>query len=131
MTWDQAREMQRSGWIEFGGHTHSHPILARCSVEQQRLEIETCRDRIAAELGAPPRLFAFPNGGEKDCTSETLHLLAEAGFDSAWTMVSGRATPRQNSLLMPRYGSPSSLWEAEATVSGAFELLRKWRGGQA
>lgn len=131
MSWEQVHEMQRSGWIEFGGHTHSHPILARCSVEQQRLEIETCRDRICAELGVPPRLFAFPNGGKNDCTSETLHLLAAAGFDSAWTMVSGRATPCQNSLLMPRYGSPASLWEAEATVSGAFELLRQWRGGQA
>lgn len=130
LTWAQVREMQHSGGIEFGGHTHSHPILARCSVEQQRSEIQACRDRIHTELGELPRLFAYPNGGENDCTSETLQLLTEAGFDSAWTMVSGRALAAQNSLLMPRYGSPSSIWEVEATVSGAFELLRQWRGGR-
>jgi hypothetical protein len=28
---------------------------------------------------------------------------------------------------LPRYGSPESVWEAEATVSGAFETLKDWR----
>lgn len=129
MTWDQVRTMQASGLIEFGGHTHTHPILSRCSVEQQKREITTCRDRIQQELGAAPRLFAFPNGGEGDYTEETLALLQQAGFESAWTMISGRASTHESLLEMPRYGAPESTWETEATVSGAFELLRRWKGG--
>lgn len=131
LTWNQVREMRDSGLIDFGGHTHAHPILARCSVEKQRHEIITCRDRILAELGQPPRAFAIPNGGPGDFTPETLSLLNEAGFESAWTMISGRATAAGPFLHLPRYGAPESVWETEATVSGAFELLRRWKGGHA
>ena len=128
MTWAQAREMRDSGLIDLGGHTHTHPILARCGLEKQRWEVEKCRDRMQTELGAAPRLFAFPNGGEGDFTDETLRLVREAGFESAWTMISGRATPGGAVMSMPRYGSPVTVWEAEATVSGAYELVRQWRG---
>ena len=131
LTWDQVREMQATGLIEFGGHTHTHPILARCSLEQQAREIETCSNRIQEELGVSPTLFAFPNGGLGDHSQETLRLLKAAGFTSAWTMVSGRASARHSIMEMPRYGAPESGWETEATVSGAFELLKHWRGGVA
>lgn len=129
LTWDMAREMQASGLVEFGGHTHSHPILARCSLEQQRREIFTCYERLSAELGRAPKLFAYTNGGAEDFSTETCGLLAEAGFEAAFTMMSGRVKPGLNPYALPRYGSPESLWEAEATASGAFEMLREWRGG--
>lgn len=131
MTWAQAREMRESSWIDFGGHTHTHPILARCRVEKQRWEMEMCRDRMLAELGAAPQVFAFPNGGADDCTAETLQLLRETGFTSAWTMMSGRARGAESMMMLPRYGAPESVWETEATVSGAFELIRRWRGANA
>lgn len=129
MTWSQVREMRDSGLVEFGGHTHTHPVLSRCGVEHQKREIETCAERIRAELGAAPRLFAFPNGGAGDYSPDTLELLRLAGFESAWTMVSGRVSKTAGLYELPRYGSPESVWETEATVSGAFELMRQWRGG--
>lgn len=131
LTWGQVREMSASGLIELGGHTHTHPILARCSWENQRWEIGMCRDRITTELGRAPRLFAYPNGGMGDFTADTQLLLAESGFTSAWTMITARASQDSASFEMPRYGSPESVWETEATVSGAFELVRKWKGGGA
>lgn len=127
LSWQQAREMRDSGLITFGGHTHTHPVLSRCTPEHQRREIEICRDRIQAELGEPPRTFAFPNGRKEDYTADTLDGLREAGFDLAWTMVNGRTTNASQVLELPRYGSPASAWEAEATVSGAFELSKEWR----
>jgi peptidoglycan/xylan/chitin deacetylase (PgdA/CDA1 family) len=127
LTWSQARAMRDSGLVDFGGHTHTHSILARCSPAEQRREITRCRDRIFEELHVRPQLFAFPNGGPGDYTSETLSLLRDAGFDTACTMTSGHAGPHSARLELPRYGSPESSWEAEATVSGAFELFKQWR----
>lgn len=127
LTWKQARAMRDSGLIEFGGHTHTHPILARCTEEAQRRQITQCRDRIQEELGERPTLFAFPNGGAEDYTETTTHLLAEAGFDTACTMISGHLTAESHPLELPRYGSPESRWETAATVSGAFELFKEWR----
>lgn len=129
MSWEMAREMQASGLVELGGHTHSHPILTRCSTEQQRFEIVRCAERLRAELGRDPKLFAYTNGGPEDFSPELGALLAEAGFEAAFTMMSGRIKTGLPAYALPRYGSPESLWEAEATASGAFEMLHEWLGG--
>ncbi len=128
LTWDQAREMQNGGLVEFGGHTHRHPVLARCTSARQAEELRLCRERMTQELGRAPRLFAYPNGGAGDYTAETLRIVADAGFEHAWTMINGRLAGGEHPLELGRYGSPGSVWEAEATVSGAFELVKKWRG---
>jgi peptidoglycan/xylan/chitin deacetylase (PgdA/CDA1 family) len=127
MTWDMACDMALSGHVDIGGHTHTHPILARCDSLAMRAEISTCRDRIRAEIGELPAAFCYPNGGADDYTRETLLLVREAGFKAACTSVSGRVTDNTSMFQLPRYGSPESVWEAEATVSGAFETLKEWR----
>jgi peptidoglycan/xylan/chitin deacetylase (PgdA/CDA1 family) len=127
MTWEMASEMSLSGHVDIGGHTHTHPILARCDVMAMRAEIATCRDRIHAEIGELPLAFAYPNGGTDDFTRETLMLVREAGFKAACTTVSGRVHDTVSMHQLPRYGSPESVWEAKATVSGAFETLKDWR----
>lgn len=129
MSWDQAREMQADGLVEFGGHTHTHPILARCPVEQQAEEIRVCRERMTEELGRVPGLFAYTNGGPGDFTLETQELLAAHGFQAAFTMMPARLAAGVPSHALPRYGNPTSVLEAEATASGAFELVKQWRGG--
>ena len=127
MTWDQARKMSASSLIEFGGHTHTHPILARCNVAAMRGEIFTCRDRLNQELGKVPRSFCHTNGSRDDYTDETLNLLRDAGFDAAVTMEHGHVRANTPLMELPRYGSPESVWEAEATVSGAYETVKQWR----
>ena len=127
MTWDQVREMAAKGLVDFGGHTHTHPILSRCSPEAMRGEIFTCRDRMQAELGHAPKLFAYPNGGAVDYKAQTMDLLREAGFQAACCTRYGRVEKDTPLMELPRYGSPESVWEAEATVSGAFEAVKAWR----
>lgn len=127
LTWPQIRDMANSGLMEFGAHTHSHPILARCSAERARQEIITSRDRLAEELGSAPALFSFPNGRCGDYTRETQQLLREAGFAAAFTMEPGFLCVGSDAFALPRCGAPASVAEAEATVSGAFETLKHWR----
>jgi peptidoglycan/xylan/chitin deacetylase (PgdA/CDA1 family) len=127
MSWEMACEMSLSGHVDIGGHTHTHPILARCDSLSMRAEIATCRERIHAEIGELPIAFAYPNGGSDDFTRETLMLVREAGFKAACTTISGRIHDNVSMYQLPRYGSPESVWEAEATVSGAFETLKDWR----
>jgi peptidoglycan/xylan/chitin deacetylase (PgdA/CDA1 family) len=73
--------MRDSGLIQFGAHTHTHPILGRCSAEVARDEIFTSRSRIMAELQQLPSLFAYPNGQDNDYTATTqdyLRCIADA-----------------------------------------------------
>ncbi len=61
LTWAEVREMRRGG-IEFGSHTVSHAFLDELPFAEARREIEESLDRLAAELGEPPQLFAYPRG---------------------------------------------------------------------
>jgi peptidoglycan/xylan/chitin deacetylase (PgdA/CDA1 family) len=61
LTWAEVREMRRGG-IEFGSHTVSHAFLDELPLAEARREIEESLDRLAAELGEPPQLFAYPRG---------------------------------------------------------------------
>ena len=127
LNWEMAFDMTLSGHVDIGGHTHSHPILSRCDPMAMRAEISICRERILAEIGELPIAFSYPNGGVGDYTRETLKIVREAGFKAACTTVSGRVGEDVSMFQLPRYGSPESVWEAEATVSGAFETLKDWR----
>jgi peptidoglycan/xylan/chitin deacetylase (PgdA/CDA1 family) len=88
MSWDMARAM-RAGGMTIGGHTVSHPILARLSAQQQLAEIAGCRDRIAKELGEAPRLFAYPVGKPGTFNAETRAALHAAGFAYAFSFYGG------------------------------------------
>lgn len=127
MTWGQAREMRASGLIDFGAHTHRHPILARCSPEGAREEIMQSRARLMEEMGEMPTLFAYTNGTANDYDDGTMALLREAGFEAAFTMRPGFVRRGLNPFEFPRYGSPENMSETEATVSGAFETFKEWR----
>ncbi len=127
LTWDMARAMSNSGLVALGGHTHTHPILSHCDALAMRAEITSCYQRIFRETGIRPASFSYPNGHAEDYTRETLQMVTEAGFQCACTMVNGRIGPHTSLLQLPRYGSPESVWEAEATVSGAFETFKQWR----
>ncbi len=128
MTWDQAREMQAGGLVEFGGHTDTHPILARCTEARQGKEIRLSRERLRDELGASPALFAYTNGKPGDFTAETQRLLKAEGFKAAFTMIEGFLLPGDDPLNLPRYGCPSSRDYLEAIISGSmarFQSLRR------
>lgn len=128
LSWDELRYLDRDGRIEIGGHTHTHPILSRCSEEHARWEILHSAKRLRDELGHPVRCFAYPNGGPSDFQArQSAPWLAEAGYQAAFSMVNGRVLAGADVWQLPRYGAPSSLAEAEATVSGAFETLKQWR----
>lgn len=127
MTWDMLRAMSNSGLVDFGGHTHTHPILSRCDPVAMRAEIATSARRIYTETGIQPTCFSYPNGQAEDFTRETLRMVQDAGFQCACTTINGRIDDNTSLFQLPRYGSPESVWEAEATVSGAFETLKQWR----
>lgn len=127
LTWAQAREMQSSGLIELGGHTHRHWILGRCRTETAEFEIMHSAERITAELGRAPRLFAYPNGQPGDYSPTTIETLRRAGYVAAVTTSAGGIGGDGRAFELPRYGAPASLPEAAATVSGLFELLKSLR----
>ena len=125
---DELQALAADGLVEIGGHTHRHPILAHCTDEAARAEIQQGADRLAEMLGRRARFFAYPNGGAGDFDALRCGpWLEEAGYEAAFSMINGPVQSGQSRWALPRYGAPLSVGEAEATVSGAFEVVRRWR----
>ena len=88
MTWDMLREMHAAG-MTIGGHTIHHPVLSRLTREEQYEEIGGCCARIAAELKAPVRAFAYPVGGRDAFNLDTRACLRHAGVRTAFSYYGG------------------------------------------
>ena len=83
MTSNEVKLMRQAG-MQIGAHTVNHPILARLSGPEARLEILESRETLERILGERVGLFAYPNGKpDEDYTPDTVALVRELGFDAA------------------------------------------------
>ena len=113
---------------KIGGHTDRHPILARCTDEEAREEIVGGGEKFQQLLGHAPRWFAYPNGGIGGFdVRKSAQCLQEAGEEGAFSMIYGRVRADHQPWNLPCCGAPRSAREAEATVSGAFEVVKEWK----
>jgi len=88
ISWAQAREMSEHR-IEMGGHTVSHPILTRISLDDVTMELSKSKKHIEEEVGKPAISFAYPNGQSTDFNAEIASRVASVGFKTAFTLLSG------------------------------------------
>ena len=84
LRWDDVRALAKSGVVEFGAHTRTHPILSRLS-KVGEIEEEICgsKRRIEHEAGIEVRHFCYPNGTPADFTPQAVEVVKAGGFVSA------------------------------------------------
>ncbi len=105
MTSDELRALQRAG-MEIGGHTLSHPILARLADAEAEHEIRAGKVALESLLGAPVAHFAYPNGKPgTDYLPRDVALAQAAGFSAALTTVWAGARRTGDHFQIPRVGS--------------------------
>ena len=102
LTADMLRTLTRNN-IEIGGHTVNHPILTRIDDDMARSEIVDNKAHLESIIGQPVRLFAYPNGRRPtDYDDRHVALVADAGYDAAFTTVGGAASNADSRFEMPR-----------------------------
>jgi peptidoglycan/xylan/chitin deacetylase (PgdA/CDA1 family) len=97
MNWEEVRATM--DLTTYGGHTHRHPLMSKIDSGRLECEIRLCRERIVAETGVQPRLFAYPNG---DFTPRAKTLLQQYGFDVAFSTVEGLNDGTTDRMAMRR-----------------------------
>jgi peptidoglycan/xylan/chitin deacetylase (PgdA/CDA1 family) len=102
-------EMDGSGLVAFGAHTHTHAIVARLPRAEQEEEIGRSVQGVARLTGRPCRMFAYPNGGRDDYDPATLDILRSQGVELAVTMMPGANDRRTPLLELKRYGVASNM----------------------
>jgi peptidoglycan/xylan/chitin deacetylase (PgdA/CDA1 family) len=123
MTIDELQRLAASPLIEIGGHTMTHLSLARASVEEQRDEIEKCRDEVTSLVGRLPVGFAYPYGlRPDDYSADTVTLVAAAGFKYAFSTHQQFASRDRSPFEIPRFVMVDGIDEAEL----AHRLAHSW-----
>jgi peptidoglycan/xylan/chitin deacetylase (PgdA/CDA1 family) len=103
MSDEQVRQLHRAG-MEIGGHTVNHPILSRLTPEQARIEMAAGKATLEAVIGAPVRLFAYPNGKPKeDYHAGHVAMARELGFEGAVSTAWGAQKGEADVFQLPRF----------------------------
>ncbi|WP_181704280.1 polysaccharide deacetylase family protein [Chthonobacter albigriseus] len=117
MDWDQVRAMSAGPLSSVGGHTVSHPALARLSDADAETEIRGGLDRLEAMTGRRPTTFAYPYGDDDAVSCRDVRLAARFGFSVAVTTRRG--------MLRPEHACMNTDWP-RLSLNGHFQSDREF-----
>lgn len=125
MNVEELQELARSG-MSIGAHTMSHPVLAQCSEEEARREINESKAELERVLGQTVWAFAYPFGNPATMGDREVTLAHEAGFECGFVNVGGGTVdPAQRfALTRTHITADMSLAEFEAHLSGFHTRLQ-------
>ncbi len=108
MTWDQLRELKKTGLFDFQSHTYWHPNFKkeRKKLSPQALEtlvmtqLRKSKARLETELGAKVDMLAWPFGIYDDYL---ISKASEAGYVATFTIERRHASATDQVMKLPRY----------------------------
>jgi peptidoglycan/xylan/chitin deacetylase (PgdA/CDA1 family) len=123
LDWDELADVERRG-IRIESHGISHRPLANLEVDEAAREITLSKLRLEERLGRPVRAFSYVKGSEADYRPVHLSLVRQAGYDVAFSAVSGANSAETDPLQLRRYNiEPYSTRTFELVLSGACDLI--------
>jgi peptidoglycan/xylan/chitin deacetylase (PgdA/CDA1 family) len=94
VSWEQVNKLVAAG-IACQAHTVNHPILTEISLDAVREEVQQSREMIEAHTSQNVYAFAYPNGQPQDYNREIMDILAEVGYQLAFTLSPGNLSLNQ------------------------------------
>ena len=121
--WEELRELERQG-IRIESHGISHRPLADLELDEATREITISKLRLEERLERPVRAFSYVKGSEAHYKPVHLSLVRQAGYDVAFTSISGANSPSSDPLQLHRYNvEPYSRRTFELVLAGACDLI--------
>src|SRR6266516_4205747 len=121
--WEELGELEALG-VRIESHGISHRPLADLELDESAREIAISKLRLEDRLGRPVRAFSYVKGSEAHYKQVHLSLVRQAGYDVAFTAVSGANTPSSDPLQLRRYSvEPYSARTFELVLAGACDLI--------
>ena len=121
--WGALAELESAG-VRVESHGISHRPLTELQLDEAAREITLSKLRLEERLGRPVRAFAYVKGSEAHFRPVHLGLVAQAGYEVAFTSVSGGNGPDADPLRLHRYNvEPYSARTFELVLAGACDLI--------
>lgn len=130
LTEAELHELARSGLIDFGCHTESHPALPLLSGDAQRREIRQSYTWLADRLPRVHEFLAYPYGL---FDKSTVLAARDAGMEAAFSIEGRAAGSRFDLYACPRIGMAevNSLRSLRLHLSWLLIPLVVWRHGRS
>ncbi|MRR58059.1 MAG: polysaccharide deacetylase family protein [Deltaproteobacteria bacterium] len=130
MTWEQLRELKKTGLFDIQSHTYWHPNFIK---ERKRLkpaeyakfvdmQLGKSKARLEKELGGRVDMLSWPFGGIPERFLED--RASAAGYVAAFTIVRRVATPSEDPMKLPRF------LMVDSARGKAFEAILRGSSGQ-
>jgi peptidoglycan/xylan/chitin deacetylase (PgdA/CDA1 family) len=108
MTWDQIRELKKTGLFDFQSHAYWHPNFKKEKkklkpVEYEKLvdvQLKKAKQKIEKEVGGTVDLLAWPFGIYDD---QLVQRATAAGYIATFTIERRHASANESILKLPRY----------------------------
>lgn len=130
MSWAEAKEMQDSRVVEFGGHTITHAVVSALDDDAQRQEIVGSMDAVGNHLGWPVDSFAYPNGTPDDFDERAKANVRSTGARVAFSTIRGlnSITTDRFALRRIHVSNETTMTEFKLRTSGALTAIRRLLG---
>jgi len=123
LDWSELAELEAAG-IQVESHGIGHRPLADLELDEAAREIALSKLRLEEALGRPVRAFAYVKGSEAHYRPVHLSLLRQAGYELAFTSISGANGPGTDPLQLHRYNvEPYPARTFELVLAGACDLI--------
>ena len=86
LSWDQIKEMKRSGLVFLTSHTWSHYAVGHGSLGKIQYEVQTSKQQLEQNTGQTVNIFAYPYGS---FNNNVISTLQNDGFIGAFSTIPG------------------------------------------
>jgi peptidoglycan/xylan/chitin deacetylase (PgdA/CDA1 family) len=127
LTPPQITDMLKSGLVEFGAHSMSHPDLTKISPYEIRKEVGGSKKALEAFLGKPVVSFAYPYGSVNE---EIKSITAQEGFTFGIAVESGPTYFGDDLMEIQRIYVPSwtSIFNYRIKTNGFYMRYQRLSG---
>jgi peptidoglycan/xylan/chitin deacetylase (PgdA/CDA1 family) len=123
LDWSELAELDSRG-VRVESHGISHRALAELEVDDAAREIVLSKLRLEQRLGRPVRAFAYVKGSEAHFKPVHPSLLQQAGYEIAFSAITGANGPSSDRFRLRRYNvEPYSRRSFELVLAGACDLI--------
>jgi peptidoglycan/xylan/chitin deacetylase (PgdA/CDA1 family) len=121
--WEEVAELEAGG-VRIESHGIAHKPLAEIELDEAVREITISKIRLEERLGRAVRSFAYVKGSEAHFQPVHVSLVQQAGYELAFTSVSGANGAATDPLRLRRYNiEPYSERTFELVLAGACDLI--------
>lgn len=128
---DQLIQLSKSQYVTIGCHTVTHRSLALLPINEQYKEIADSKATLERLIKKKVCHFAYPFGGISDYSTQTINILRDLGFLSAFSTTYKRHCKMKGQYEIPRVCiHECSLDDFKNTIEIALEKKSYWASKQ-